>query len=138
MDIPEVIKHHKKILAIVFRKGIEGDPGVHFYTPTDAPFQAGIHNREGGVKLPPHIHTMENPLTITSIHEVLVVLSGAIRVRLYTPKRTLHTRVDLCGGESILLMEGGHGCEFLKKTTLLEIKQGPYMGSANAKLFIQE
>lgn len=136
MDSPEIIREKKNILAIVFRKGVGGDPGVQFYTPPEAPFQAGIHKRDGGITLPPHIHRMDTPLTITSIQEVLFVMSGAIRVRLYTPKGVLHTSVDLRGGESILLMNGGHGVEFLKKTTLLEIKQGPYRGSHNAKIFL--
>jgi hypothetical protein len=135
MDAPEIIKHDKKTLAIVFRSGMTVPEGVHFYTPLDNPFQVGIHNRKGGTRLPPHIHSIDRPMTISVIQELLFVISGHIRITIYSNDEKLISKISLSEGDSILLMDGGHSVDFLTKTRLFEIKQGPYGGSSHAKIY---
>lgn len=126
-----------KMVAIVFRKHLAVD-GIQFFTEDYNPFQIGVHERKKGVALTPHVHRLENPLTITVIQELLFVQSGKIRVTLYTKDGTVIEQKILKTGDSILLMEEGHGVEFLRDSRLFEIKQGPYPGTTHAKLYLKE
>ena len=123
-------------MALVFRSRMHVPPGVHFYTSEENPFQVGIHNRTKGTKLPPHIHRIENPITLNVIQELLCVVSGKIRVTIYTTEGKPCGKMTLSGGDNILLMNGGHSVEFLTKTKVFEIKQGPYSGPSHAKIYI--
>jgi len=136
MRTPTVIKHGKLPLAIVFRVSMQIPEGVHFYTSENNPFQVGIHKRKQGTKLPPHIHTTEQPITVNVVQELLTVVSGKIRVLLYSEKGKLCKKIVLSTGDSILLMHGGHGVEFLSDAKVFELKQGPYRGPSHAKIYL--
>jgi len=137
MDAPEIIKSGKKILAMVFPAKIRVSSGVSFFTAPDNPFQIGMHNREKGTHLAAHIHRLDHPLTINAIQELLVVVSGTIRVTIYTRGGKRKKSVTLTSGDSILLMDGGHSVEFLEDSNVFELKQGPYRGPINAKIFLK-
>jgi len=136
-DTPDMIQYKKTVLALVFRSGMEVPDGVRFFTPPDNPFQVGMHHRTKGTKLSPHIHRIDHPLTIDVIQELLVVISGKIQVTVFATDETHVSTVVLSTGDSILLMGGGHSVEFIETTQLFELKQGPYAGSKNAKIYFQ-
>jgi hypothetical protein len=73
MDDMTVIKGKTEDIAMIFKNSIPID-GVKFFTSENNPFQIGIHSRKKGVKLAPHIHLLDKPLTITTIQEVLFVM----------------------------------------------------------------
>jgi len=123
-----------KNIAIIFRRALPLS-GVKFFTQEDNFFQVGLHQRAKGVKLAPHVHRMTRPINVTSIQEVLLVQDGKIRLTLYTPKGKKLMAKILQKGDSVLLMGAGHGVEFLAPTRLFEIKQGPYPGVTNAKIY---
>lgn len=135
MKNPENVFHGKTLIAIIFRKNIKVE-GVKFLTEESNPFQVGIHNRQKGVRLPPHVHKIENPLVIKSVQEVLYIVKGKIRISLFgTSGKKIVTKI-LTSGDSILLVSGGHGLDFLENSRIFEIKQGPYPGSNHAKSFL--
>ncbi len=136
MDTPEIITHDGVDTAMIFRSTMEIPPGVHFYTTEQTPFQIGFHNREKGIKLTPHIHRMEAPITVTEIQELLYIIAGKIKVTMYTKDGQSYASVELAAGDSMLLMAGGHGVEYLEDTRMFEIKQGPYPGTSNAKIYL--
>lgn len=138
MSTPEIIQLNGEKVAMVFRAGLEVPDGVHFYTTEDAPFQVGMHNRSAGVQLTPHIHRMDHPITVTKIQEMLFLISGKIKVTLYTKDGLPGTSVELETGDSILLASGGHGVEYLEDTKMIEVKQGPYPGTSNAKIYFEK
>lgn len=130
----EKVENSKKLIALIFRNNIKVD-GVKFLTDEKNPFQIGIHSRKKGVKLSPHVHRLDKPLTIKSIQEILYVVDGKIRVTLFTEKGKKITRKTLSPGDSILIISGGHGVDFLDDAKILELKQGPYPGPSKAKYF---
>lgn len=130
----EVIQSKNKVIAIVVRKSTRVK-GVKFFTPGDYPFQVGFHNRDKNTYLKPHIHPVHN-FYIKSSQEVLYVLEGKIKVDLYSNKKKFISFKILKSGDSILLVSGGHGVKFLKKSKVFEVKQGPYVGDDKAKIFI--
>lgn len=135
MSKPDRVSYKKKPVAIIFRKDLDVD-GIGFFTDPDNPFQIGIHHRPKGMILAAHIHRIEHPITVTEIQEVLTVLSGSIRVTFLTRTgKGIGERI-LTTGDSILLMREGHQIEYLEETRMFEVKQGPYPGSKNAKIYL--
>lgn len=132
----ETISHSGKVLALIFRKNIKVND-LQFFTDDESPLQVGFHNRKKGIKLTPHVHEMKKPSTIKSIQEVLYIEKGKIRLTLYTPKGNVVAIKILAKGDSVLLISGGHGVDFLQKTRIFQVKQGPYSNTVHAKLYLK-
>ncbi len=134
MNGVENIHSGKKLIAVVFRNSIKVS-GVKFFTESKNPFQIGIHQRPKGLSLAPHVHKLDRSLIIDTIQEILLVQKGKIKITFYTKKGKLITAKILDLGDSVLLMDGGHGVEFLEDSRVFEVKQGPYPGSKSAKIY---
>lgn len=132
----EEIRNGKKLLAIVFRKNITVD-GVKFLTDEQNPFQIGVHQRKKGVSLNAHIHKITKPLKIKTIQEVLYIQRGKILVTLYTKSGKVIVKKQLLENDSILLLDVGHGVEFLEDSRIFQVKQGPYLGTVHAKIYLK-
>lgn len=137
MNGVENIHSGKKLIAVVFRNSIKVS-GVKFFTESKNPFQIGIHQRPKGLSLAPHVHKLDRPLIINTIQEILLVQKGKIKITFYTTKGKLITAKILDLGDSVLLIDGGHGVEFLADSRVFEVKQGPYPGSQSAKIYINK
>ncbi len=129
------IYRHEKLIAIIFRKNLNVKE-LEFFTEGSNPFQVGAHNRKKGVKLTPHVHKLKKPITISTLQEWLFVTKGKIRITIYTPKGEIIHRKILSTGDSILLMEQGHGVDFLEDSQVFEIKQGPFLNTIHSKIFL--
>lgn len=130
----EKVENYGKLIAMIFRSNIKVE-SVKFLTGVESPFQIGIHDRKRGVNLPPHTHRIDKPIHIKSIQEILYVVDGKVRVTLLTEKGKRITNKTLSKGDSILLVSGGHGVDFLEDARIFEVKQGPYPGPSKAKSF---
>lgn len=133
----EKIYHLRNLVAIVFRKHLSIADGVQFFTDNDNPFQVGVHKRRENTKLTPHVHIIKKPLVINKIQELLLVQDGKVRVTLYTKDGYVIGRKVLTSGEGILLLDEGHGVDFLQNSQIFEVKQGPYQGTVHAKIFLK-
>ena len=131
----EQITKDGKILAIIIRKGIT-DP-LKFATPDDFPFQVGVHNKEAGDKIQAHVHIPFPELKNLRVQEFFYIISGKLKVNLYDSDEKKVQDVVLNEGDSIVL-DCGHGFEFLEKTSMIELKQGPYRGKEQEKKMIEE
>ena len=112
-----------KLIAKIFRKNIKLS-GVQFFTDPTNPFQIGIHERSKGISLLPHIHKLTSTLKIRAIQEILFVQRGKIKMTFYTKIGKYITQSILNEGDSVLLINGGHGVEFLTDARVFEVKQG--------------
>ncbi len=108
----ETILHHGKQIALVIRSDVKIN-GTEFFTGTDNPFQLGLQQRPKGHIVAPHVHILNHAITVNAYQELLIVHSGLIRVTLYTKKCNPIETVTLGPGDTILLMDEGHGVEFL-------------------------
>ena len=131
----ETIRHEGKTIAIVFRDNLAVN-GIRFFTDQNNPFQVGAHRRPKGTVITPHLHAMEKPLTITSIQEILFIKKGKVRLTMYTGQGVGIARKILTTGDSVLLMDLAHGVELMEDSEIFEVKQGPYPGSKNAKIYL--
>lgn len=129
----EKIEQRGHVFAIVIRRGFS-KPGVHFFTPGEFSQQLGMLVHAKGKVVDRHRH---KPVRreILRTQEVLVVLSGRIKIQIYNDEGSLLRTVILKEGDSILLATGGHRVEILKKARILEVKQGPYAGFEDKEYF---
>ena len=127
----ERIEAGGKLLALILR-GQYDENGVHFVTSQDSPLQLGVHKRRQGYVIKPHVHR-DTVKTINSIQEVLYIVSGSVRAEFYDSEgHPLETSV-VKAGDTILLVSLGHGFTFLEDTKMIEVKQGPYLGTREDK-----
>lgn len=129
----ETISHAGFTLAILVRRDFRED-GIRFFTPDDFSQQLGYMMRPAGYVIPPHVHR-SMPRTVEFTKEVIILKSGRVRVDFYDDdKNYLESRI-LEPGDVVLLARGGHGFEMLADSEMLEVKQGPYAGTADKERF---
>jgi mannose-6-phosphate isomerase-like protein (cupin superfamily) len=129
----ELITANGQTLCYIIR-GDTRPTDTTFITPPEAKQQVGfIVYPKGGV-ISRHIH---RPLErhIIGMSEVLVVRSGHCQIDVYDEQENLVTAQDLYENDVVVMVGGGHGFQIKEDTVLLEIKQGPYLGAEDKKLF---
>lgn len=122
-----------KLLAIILRADFKKD-GIEFFTPADYSQQLSYMHRPKGYILKAHLH---NPIKreILFTREALFIKSGRIRADFYfNDKEYFESRI-LNRGDTLLLLEGGHGFEFIEAGEIIEVKQGPYWEGKDALKF---
>lgn len=107
----------------------EWEEGLRFFSEEQDFIQVGTWNYNTGETLGPHIHN-EVPRTVTYTCEVLFVYSGMVMASIYDRDEQLVERVALREGDTLVLLDGGHGYEVLEDgTRVLEVKNGLYFGA---------
>jgi cyclopropane fatty-acyl-phospholipid synthase-like methyltransferase len=119
----EEITHDGKRLAVVSKK--HNFSGKNFISSKEDYLQVGYMNLKKGEKIIPHFHK-ELLRIISKTQEVIYIASGKMRVDFYVDKIKVKDAV-LETGDLLVLLDGGHGFDFLEETNLIELKQGPYL-----------
>ena len=129
----EQVTHNNKLLSVIIRVNYKSD-GIEFFTPSNFSQQIGYMNRKKNHVIPPHTHNIvKREVNLTQ--EVLFIKSGKVRVDYYDhDKKYLESRI-LYKGDVVLLAGGGHGFEMLEDSEMIEVKQGPYAGDMDKKVF---
>jgi len=122
----EQIKYKNKVLAMIIRSDISVKDS-EFFSPTEYPFQLGVHIRKRGDEFVPHIHHLIER-KINTTQEFLYIQKGKVEATFYDENKHLVSKTILNEGDSVLLVEGGHGFKILEESKIIEIKQGPYSG----------
>jgi len=119
----EKVEWGGKILAIILRKGWQIEEAT-FLTDKDSSLQLGVLAPKEGKEIRPHIHRPRTEI-IENIQEALHIEQGKVEIDFYDNERKV-ARGILDSGDTILLMQGGHGFKILEDSRIIEIKQGPY------------
>ncbi|OXS77036.1 hypothetical protein B1B04_01135 [Lysinibacillus sp. KCTC 33748] len=129
----EQIQHESKVLAIVIHSNYQA-PGITFVTPNELSQQLAYMNHPKGKIIEAHVH---NPVPREVIHtqEVLFIKKGKLRVDFYDEHKNYFESRILSDGDTILLIQGGHGFEVLEEIEMIEVKQGPYIGEEDKTRF---
>lgn len=122
------IIYKKKLLAIIVKKKNyqSSKNTIDFFTKNHLNIQFGILKHNKNYLIKPHIHIKKKIKKKVVTSEVLYIISGKIRVDFYFNKKKYLFSKILNSGDIIMLNDFGHGFKILKKTKLLEVKQGPY------------
>lgn len=135
MDIQQIT--YKKTVALVFRKDIKAD-GVKFLTPPSYTLQLGLIEHQAGKVVKNHIHRKDIKYNVDTTQEFLYIVKGKVKVHLFSDDWEPLEDVILTAGDFILTVSGGHGLEVLEKCKIIEVKQGPYPGDKEAKVYQDE
>lgn len=106
----------------------------NFYTEDSADLQFGVFNLPKNETILKHYHPEQNRLIKTTT-EVLIVLSGKMKVSLYDNSLKFIEYIILESGSVLITFIGGHGIEVLEESKMIEIKQGPYDEQADKVRF---
>lgn len=124
----EKIMNEDLILAIIIRDA-DWEEGLNFVSSEEDYQQVGIWGYNKGKKLASHIHFFKSREVLRT-QEVVFVKDGRIRAAIYTENEDFLKSVELSKGDTIILLNGGHGYEILEDgTKVLEVKNGPYVGA---------
>lgn len=114
-------------LAVIIRSEFEPAVGVTSFVDEEEPLQPLFVRYEKGHTIPNHYH----PSTTRAVHvvqEVLVIQSGMLLAKFFTPSQQFVTERRLGAGDIVILLCGGHGFEVLDDAVIFEVRQGPYQG----------
>lgn len=128
------ITHNSKVIAHIFSKDLKAD-GVKFLSPESYTLQLGLIEHPAGKIVKDHIHRQDITYQVDTTQEFLYIEKGQVKIRLFSDEWEQLGEFTLSAGDFILLISGGHGLEIVEDCRILEIKQGPYPGDQNAKIF---
>jgi len=129
----EHIAWNGKPLAYIIRTEMNPEKTT-FLTPPAFKQQVGFVVYPAGGEIQRHVHRpLERHLVGTS--EVLIVRRGRCEIDIYNNEGELVATRELCQGDVMLMVDGGHGFRMLEDTVFLEVKQGPCTGLAAKERF---
>ena len=92
-----------------------------------------------GQKFKPHQHIWKHGENKVIAQESWVVVRGSVKCIFYDTDGTIIKEPVLNVGDCSITLAGGHTYSILEDDTLVyEYKTGPYKGSENDKIFIDE
>ncbi len=134
--LEEIRSSDKNTIAIVVKKDFEKE-GINFISKNCFPLQLGINTYSKDSEIQPHYH-VDREIQISNVQEMLYIKKGAVLLNLYDAKKKPFKCVELSTGDLVLFVSGGHGLRMIEDTTLIEVKQGPYLGKDYDKVIINE
>jgi len=67
---------------------------------------------------------------------MFVVQRGVVVIELYSDDGDLLREITMKAGDAIVLIHGVHAIRVLEDMQCISVKQGPYMGEAEDKVFV--
>lgn len=107
-----------------------------FFSPASSSFQFGLLAHAAGFREPPHYHQSFDR-RISDLQQMFVVQRGVVAVELYTDDGDLLQEIVLRTGDAIVLIHGVHAIRVIEDMQCISVKQGPFLGSEQDKVFVQ-
>jgi hypothetical protein len=122
------------ILALFVTKASDFPKGHNFLTNSSDALQFAVFKHPAGHSIQRHWHPPFSR-TLDKTSEVLVIQSGRVEAHIFDKKLDLIHRQQLGCDDVMVLFSGGHGFEILEDAVILEVKQGPYAGLEDKRVF---
>ena len=108
---------------------------TRFFSPAQSSLQFGLLAHKAGFEEPAHYHKAVAK-EVSDLQQMFVVQKGVIAVDFYTEEGQLIREVTLKAGDAILLVHGIHAIRVIEDMQCVSVKQGPFTGDANDKVFV--
>ena len=128
MPVQKIIHGGQTIGVKILRPAAGSTP----VTGMDDPLQALTISHPAGHIIAPHVHSRA-PRSTQKMQKALVVISGKIKIDLYSEEKEKIKSLTLTSGQAFVLLAGDWSVRFLEKSQLLEFKNGPFL---NDKMLI--
>lgn len=133
----ERVRYNDEEVAIIVRHDYPVQ-GAEFFTDDDDPLQVGLIGYMSGHAIAPHQHPYKAG-TINEMQEVIYIVRGRVRLTMYDTKtKKVIKQTELSAGDFLLHKKQAHGFEYLEDTVIFEVKQGPYQGRQESKLYLEK
>jgi len=106
-----------------------------FFSPSESSFQFGLLAHEAGFVEPPHFHKAVKR-TIDDLQQMFVVQRGRVAIQLYSDAGELLREIEMGPGDAIVLIHGVHAIRVIEDMQCISVKQGPFLGTENDKVFV--
>lgn len=142
MEIKKSVEGFEKVfsgnqlLAIIVKDNFN-EKGPTFFTDEEHAFQLAVHNVEKGKRYKAHISLPFKTLEGLNPNKVYFMKKGKSKIDFYDNDGNGVGDVVLNQGDLILFINGGHGCDILDDSFMIELKQGPYRGVGEDKKFLE-
>jgi mannose-6-phosphate isomerase-like protein (cupin superfamily) len=144
MDIQNFCKESKQtglemcynageLYCIIIRSHFDSQK-ITFFTPDNFSQQLGYLPHKKGATIQPHVH-LHQKREVFYTQEVLFIKKGKVKIKFFDVNEKHVFSEMLQTGDFILLCGGGHGFEMLEDSSMIEIKQGPYLGENDKRRF---
>lgn len=129
------IEHNGIRYAEVLRADVRVEHTT-FFSPAESSFQFGLLAHKAGFVEPPHYH---KPFTreIADLQQMFVVQRGEVVVELFADDGVRIDEIVLRPGDGIVLIHGVHAIRVTEDMQCISVKQGPYLGMENDKVFVE-
>ncbi|MCW5875588.1 MAG: hypothetical protein KIS85_01780 [Anaerolineales bacterium] len=107
-----------------------------FFSPADSSFQFGLLAHQAGFIEPPHFHKAVSR-TIDDLQQMFVVQRGVVVVDLFSDDGEKLREITMGQGDAIVLIHGVHAIRVVEDMQCISVKQGPYLGEAEDKVFVE-
>ncbi len=118
--------HNEKQIALVIKNNYRND-GIKFFTQDDSAQQIAFMSHPKDTIIKAHVHN-EVERCVSFTQEVLIIKKGKLRLDLYSQEKEYIESTILEQGDIVFLPYGGHGLKCLEDVSMVEVKQGPYLG----------
>jgi len=106
-----------------------------FFSPSESSFQFGLLAHEAGFVEPPHFHKAVKR-TIDDLQQMFVVQRGRVAIQLFSDAGALLREIEMGPGDAIVLIHGVHAIRVIEDMQCISVKQGPFLGTENDKVFV--
>jgi len=106
-----------------------------FFSPSESSFQFGLLAHEAGFVELPHYHKPVER-TISDLQQMFVVQHGVVEVELYGDDGKKLRVIEMRAGDAIVLIHGVHAIRVIEDMQCISVKQGPYLGEEQDKIFV--
>lgn len=106
-----------------------------FFSPAESSFQFGLLSHTAGFVEPPHYHKPVSR-TISDLQQMFVVQRGVVVVELYSDEGAPLRDIEMHPGDAVVLIHGVHAIRVLEDMQCISVKQGPYLGEEQDKVFV--
>lgn len=133
-DIVSIAKNGQTF-ALFFSRNIPvNEKGFRFVTQQNDTFQVGAFERPAGHEVKAHRHP-DRDIQIRKTAEAIFFEKGKARITVFDDDWNEVGLQEVEAGWCAVLLGGGHSIEMLEDTRFVEVKQGPYPGEEEAKIF---
>jgi hypothetical protein len=106
-----------------------------FFSPADSSFQFGLLAHESGFVEAPHFHKAVDR-KILDLQQMFIVQRGVVVVELFSDDGEKLREIKMEKGDAIVLIHGVHAIRVIEDMQCISVKQGPYLGEAEDKVFV--
>lgn len=108
------------------------------FTPWEWVIQVGYNIHCSGDVVKPHYHARSKSSSDDTAIEALYVISGKVKVHLFHPENCKYVDSFTLEKGDLIIMKCGHMVEYLEKSILLQVKEGPYSGEKLDKCYMRD